>query len=223
LQYNRVSGLSIQSSKEFGTGYFMRIAFSTWKKRISPVFDVSGEVCLVDIEAGKKIREACISLPKGQDRCLWLTRQGVDVLVCGAISNHLQTRLEWMKIHVYPFVTGDTSNIVKAWVENSFKVETFAMPGCCCRFGGSFKEDKEVTDMKGRNQGQACPRGRGQGQGMGQGRTPGAGAGAQGAGVSGTVNVCKCPKCGHEAPHERGVPCLNMKCPECGEVMRGRV
>ncbi len=214
--------LSIQPPA-FSVHVIMRIAFSTWKKRISPVFDVSGEIRLVDIEVGKKIREACSSLPKGLDRCLWLTRHGVDILVCGAISNHLQTRLEYMKIHVYPFVAGDTSKIVKACIENSFNIENFAMPGCCCRFGGPLKEVKEVTDMKGRNQGQACPRGRGQGQGMSQGMGQGAGSGNRGGGVSGSPGICRCPKCGHEASHKRGVPCVNMKCPGCGEIMRGRV
>ncbi len=208
----------------------MRIAFSTWKKRISPVFDVSGEICLVEMQSGEKIREDSMTLPQGQDRCLWLAREGVDVLVCGAISNQLQNRLEWMNIRVFPFIAGDLSQVVKAWLENSFRVESFAMPGCCCRFQDKFKETKEVTDMRNRNQGQACPRGRGPGKGtgpgMGQGRSQGAGAGTEtgsrSAGASGSAGVCSCPKCGHQSAHERGVPCMNMKCPQCGEVMRGR-
>lgn len=177
----------------------------------------------MDLESGKKTRELCTPVPANQDRCLWLSRQGVDVLVCGAISNQLQTRLEWMNIRVYPFVAGDISKIVKAWVDNSFKIETFAMPGCCCRIRGEFHVDKEVNDMRGRNQGQSCPRGRGQGQGQGQGRNTGPGTGPQGAGGSSAAGVCRCPSCGHEEPHERGVPCLNKKCPQCGEVLRGRV
>jgi predicted Fe-Mo cluster-binding NifX family protein len=198
----------------------MKVAFSTWKKRVSPVFDVSGEICLVDIEPGGKTKKTCKTLPHGQDRCLWLAREGVDVLVCGAISNHLQTRLEWMNIQVFPFIAGDISLVIKAWTENSFKAERFAMPGCCCRFGGSFKDNKEVKDMRGRNQGQG---GRGgKGQGAGQGRNPRSGD-VQGTGFSGSAGVCTCPKCGHQAPHERGVPCMNMKCPQCGEIMRGRV
>jgi len=201
----------------------MKVAFSTWKKRISPVFDVSGEICLFEIESGRIIKEGCETLPRDLDRCHWLARENIDVLVCGAISNQLRSRLEWMKILVYPFVAGDISKIVKAWVENSFRIETFAMPGCCCRFGGSSKEGKEVADMKGRNQGQTCPRGKEQGQGMGRRGNPGPGTGPQGTGVSGSAGICKCPKCGHEAPHKRGTPCMSMKCPGCGEIMRGRL
>ncbi len=197
----------------------MKVAFSTWKKRVSPVFDVSGEICLLDIEPGGKINKVYKTLPRGLDRCIWLAREDVDVLVCGAISNHLQTRLEWMKIRVFPFITGDIEQVIKAWTGDSFKIENFAMPGCCCRFGNSVKNNKEVTDMRGRNQGQG---GGGKGQGAGQCRNPRAG-GVQGARFSGSAGVCTCPKCGHQSPHERGVPCMNMKCPQCGEIMRGRV
>ena len=34
-------------------------------------------------------------------------------------------------------------------------------------------------------------------------------------------SVCKCPKCGYEAPKVKGVPCRNKKCPECGTPLHG--
>lgn len=56
------------------------------------------------------------------------------------------------------------------------------------------------------------------GQGMGQGRGQGAGrmGGARAAGVGGN---CVCTKCGHREPHERGVPCMQKKCPQCGSTL----
>ena len=53
--------------------------------------------------------------------------------------------------------------------------------------------------------------GRGQRQGGGQGRM-----GRSGLGVGGD---CTCPQCGTTAPHERGKPCLQQKCPQCGAPM----
>jgi transposase len=30
---------------------------------------------------------------------------------------------------------------------------------------------------------------------------------------------CVCPKCGTKAPHKPGVPCMQVKCPNCGSQM----
>jgi len=30
---------------------------------------------------------------------------------------------------------------------------------------------------------------------------------------------CVCPSCGQRAPHEAGVPCYDVKCPNCGTPM----
>lgn len=63
--------------------------------------------------------------------------------------------------------------------------------------------------MAGRGGGQ----GRGQGQaGGGRGRQPG------GRGI-GPAGKCKCPNCGHEVEHQRGVPCYERDCPKCGTKM----
>ncbi|RLI98307.1 MAG: hypothetical protein DRO99_01000, partial [Candidatus Aenigmatarchaeota archaeon] len=47
----------------------------------------------------------------------------------------------------------------------------------------------------------------------------------QGAGKpkkgDGGVEYCVCPKCGYKMKHERGTPCNQFKCPECGTPMQG--
>ncbi|MCF7920171.1 MAG: hypothetical protein K9N06_09705 [Candidatus Cloacimonetes bacterium] len=53
--------------------------------------------------------------------------------------------------------------------------------------------------------------GRGLGRGGGRGRNSG---GAFGIGGS-----CVCAKCGTKVPHERGIPCTQIKCPKCGTTM----
>jgi len=56
--------------------------------------------------------------------------------------------------------------------------------------------------------------GGGIGQGAGQGR------GRKGSPLAaGVVGTCLCPKCGQTEPHERGVPCVERKCPKCGTAM----
>jgi len=61
------------------------------------------------------------------------------------------------------------------------------------------------------------PAGRGPGTGRGQGR--GRGRGRMGGSGLGPGDHCVCPNCGHREPHERGVPCYDLKCPQCGASM----
>ena len=59
--------------------------------------------------------------------------------------------------------------------------------------------------------------GKGGGQGQGQG---GQGRGRMGGPLSaGGIGTYLCPKSGEKEQHERGVPCVERKCPKCGTVM----
>ena len=72
----------------------------------------------------------------------------------------------------------------------------------------------DSTGPKGDGQGTGRGRGgggRGLGRGGGQGRRDGSGAGLS--------NSCICPDCGEKAPHQRGIPCFEQKCPKCGKTM----
>ena len=60
--------------------------------------------------------------------------------------------------------------------------------------------------------------GGGQGGGQGGGRGGGQGGG-RGGFRPGPGGFCLCTSCGHKAPHQQGVPCFEMKCPQCGAVM----
>jgi hypothetical protein len=57
----------------------------------------------------------------------------------------------------------------------------------------------------------AASKARGQGQGVGGPRQGDSGA-----------DVCVCPKCGREFPHEKGKPCNERKCPDCNVALVGK-
>ena len=63
--------------------------------------------------------------------------------------------------------------------------------------------------------GQRIGQGRGQGRGRGMGRGRGFGGG-YGYGPGGE---CVCLNCGYRTPHQLTVPCYNLRCPKCGEMM----
>ena len=49
----------------------------------------------------------------------------------------------------------------------------------------------------------------GRGRGTGSGQRPGMGPGGE----------CVCPSCGHKIPHQAGIPCTEVKCPNCDAAM----
>ena len=66
------------------------------------------------------------------------------------------------------------------------------------------------------------PGGRGIGDGGGRGGGMGSSGGGRGrnkGGGLGTGGFCVCAGCGKKIPHQRGVKCTELKCPECGRTM----
>ena len=191
----------------------MKTAFSVWKDRIAPVFDVAREIRIVESKSGKIVREKRENLFEEipAQKAFHLADAGVDTLVCGAISRSLRTTVSSLGVKVVPFIAGDIDEIIRAWFDGNLPSDLFAMPGCCGRgrgrFRGSRRRDGKDLNMNVQNQG-----GRGKGRGMG-GRFAGAGRGRLSQGPAGD---CICPKCGHKVSHQRGIPCLEMKCPKCG-------
>jgi len=57
------------------------------------------------------------------------------------------------------------------------------------------------------------------GRGAGRGRGAGGGRGRMGGAAMGPAGACVCPGCGKQVPHQRGVPCTSMECPDCGTRM----
>ncbi len=53
--------------------------------------------------------------------------------------------------------------------------------------------------------------GKGLGKGGGKGKNKGGGYGVGG--------YCVCAKCGTKVPHQQGVKCTTLKCPDCGHSM----
>lgn len=62
-------------------------------------------------------------------------------------------------------------------------------------------------------------RGGGAGSVPGGGPGRGAGRGQKGGRGAGPGGFCVCPQCGRREPHERGVPCFERTCPQCGTTM----
>jgi len=227
-----------------------KTAFAYWDDRIAPVFDIARRIQVVEADSGRIVAETgevlADDLPV--QKAHRLVELGVGTLVCGAISRPFHETVAAYGIRVIPFVAGDLSDVIEAWLSGNLESDTFVMPGCFRngrrRWGmrNTRKDEYRLNGKRrggmgpggGKDQGReggssgkedmTMPRGDGtgpRGPGGGQGKSQsGQGRGRMGGPLAGgAVGTCLCPKCGHREPHERGVPCVQRKCPKCGTGM----
>ena len=119
----------------------MRIAIPHWRGRISPMFDESRRLLLVDINDGREISRVEEMLVLGNPllRVKQVKKAGADILVCGAISLALKHNLQSAGIVVMGFTCGPINDIVEAILDRTLMNPKFAMPGCIERRDIEFK------------------------------------------------------------------------------------
>ena len=110
----------------------MRIAIAYWQGRVSPVFDVSDHLLLIDIEDGREQCRKGIQLAHRDphERTREVSRLGVDILLCGAVSRVLETCLTDAGVTVLGFICGDIEAIFTAFLLDQLSDTRFLMPGC---------------------------------------------------------------------------------------------
>ncbi len=113
----------------------MKAAFAIWENRIAPVFDTARQIHVIEVEGGQVIRETDVLLPEGlpAHKVAALQEQGVESLVCGAISRPMQALVASYNIQVLGFIAGDLREVTQAWLSGTLDRRTFGMPGCCGR------------------------------------------------------------------------------------------
>lgn len=73
--------------------------------------------------------------------------------------------------------------------------------------------------MQGECKGHLPGEGREWDEGKEHGRQDGGGKGRNRGGAFGKGGYCFCTKCETKIPHQRGIKCTRVKCPNCGHTM----
>ena len=112
----------------------MKAAFAVWNGRIAPVFDVSRQVIIVEIDAGREIsrRQGQFENDDARYKAYRLKAWGVQTLVCGAISYYYAATLAADAIETVAFVAGEIEEIIEAFLGGRLHMRDYRMPGCTC-------------------------------------------------------------------------------------------
>ncbi len=104
------------------------IAITNWNEIVSPLYDAS---CFLLIMRPDKsnlmVNVRDMSIIEKAGACKYA---GVNVLICGAISNIAHAALINYGIKVIPWIRGPVKEIIDAYGKHQNITEMFSMPGC---------------------------------------------------------------------------------------------
>jgi predicted Fe-Mo cluster-binding NifX family protein len=110
----------------------MKIAIPIFGERISPRFDFSPEMWVIEVEGGKvvgqeKFPSENLSLPQRLEQ---ITSNGVNKVICGGIDGFSRDHLGSRGIDVVQDVIGDAEVVIDLFMKGSLR------SGFCCERGG---------------------------------------------------------------------------------------
>ncbi len=111
----------------------MKVAMTVWGDRISPVLDSARTLLVAEILREEIVgrRQEDFDVAGLSQRVQIFDRQGIGVLICGAISQELANIVEAGGIRLIPFLAGDVEKILQTFARGR-SISAFAMPGCKC-------------------------------------------------------------------------------------------
>jgi len=110
----------------------MKVAISVFKDSVSTVFDASQHLLVLEINGAGEQKRAMVKLKTIDPirRASQLSEEGVNVLICGAISMPMQASISARSIFVYPFVRGKVDDVISAYQDGKLGQAVYALPGC---------------------------------------------------------------------------------------------
>jgi predicted Fe-Mo cluster-binding NifX family protein len=108
----------------------MKVAIPQFESRVSPHFDFASKVLIATVEDGKAIKKELHSLIdlNALRRSAFLQKQGVEVVICGGISN-FSVRLLWGNgIKVVAMIAGEAEQVLDQFLRGKLNIVTTPIP-----------------------------------------------------------------------------------------------
>jgi len=109
----------------------MRLAVAVWESEVSPVFDFAHRIIVVQCDEAHEKARYRYKLPDESmsSRAERLRELGVNVLICGAISNPLKQMVRGLGIILIPWKCGLIEEVLIAYFSGTLEDSRFLMPG----------------------------------------------------------------------------------------------
>lgn len=110
----------------------MTVAMPIWQERISPVFDTASRLLVVRHGRAREQdrRELALGALEPEALARSVVDLGVDVLLCGGISEPLRRALERGGVRVEGDLCGPAEALLRAFRAGRWRHPEFQMPGC---------------------------------------------------------------------------------------------
>ena len=98
----------------------MQVALTVWEGRISPLFDSTRMLLVLDVK-GRRINNRHyepLNCDSAFDRAARLHELGVEVLICGGISITFADQIEARGIKLIPFSSGRIEDVLRAYLDH---------------------------------------------------------------------------------------------------------
>ena len=109
----------------------MRLAVAVWGSEVSPVFDFAHRIIVVQCDEPHEKERYQYEFPDESmsSRAERLRELGVNVLICGAISNPLAKMVRGLGIILIPWKCGLVEEVLIAYFSETLDNPRFWMPG----------------------------------------------------------------------------------------------
>jgi len=110
----------------------MRIAIPVWGEKVSPLLDAASRLLIVETDRRGEIARFQMALDDGElNRKARLIREvGVDVIICGAVSDPVSKALAATGIRIISEISGRVGDVVDSFLRGSTFDSRLLMPGC---------------------------------------------------------------------------------------------
>ncbi len=189
------------------------LAIPVFRARVAPVLDWCSKIIIFPEEGPDTASSRQIDVIRENIYQLirTLREQGIETLICGALSPEMLNYGESIDLRIIHGIAGEIEEVLRAYREGRLDQPQYWLPGCRGR-----RRYKGGARCTGRGKNAIAGGGESAGPGTGPARYS-SGGGDKGAGGPG--GFCVCPKCGSKVEHKRGIPCSQVRCPECSISM----